>query len=316
MQTWKMRLIGCIAGFSIGWLMFVLYQTLAGFFTFNSPQPQPHPRVVIPHSENSRVCFSNPEVIISAIKSDDVAIRREMYCKLRSFPPHQTVYYTYDRDEQFPEKAERIDLEYLNLDSSQEDEAVISFLKSETPMVVVLKKQSCGWDVMATLRLPFVSGDFFSESWIAFPCLIENGIHEILVRESSTDATHYVRTVHILKLMDGRLQSILEFEEESLESKPDYVGPDWSDCKQKKLTDYFTSSDAQGNTRFLDLKTTVETVHFHGAVPVYTYWKESDQTLHSLKIHWRKRASQSTVDSVQSQRFKFDPRSSRLVPVF
>src|SRR4026209_1984246 len=57
--------------------------------------------------------FNRPEEVLTAIKSPDVDVRREMFKRLLLRPEISTVYYDYERDLNYPEQPDRARLEYV-----------------------------------------------------------------------------------------------------------------------------------------------------------------------------------------------------------
>src|SRR5205085_11855620 len=71
--------------------------------------------------------FNQPEEVLSALKSDEVSVRREMFRRLFLTPTIKTVYYDYERDLNYPERVDRARLEYVQLDEGSEMEALMTF---------------------------------------------------------------------------------------------------------------------------------------------------------------------------------------------
>ena len=55
--------------------------------------------------------FNRPEEILSALKTEEVAVRREMLKRLLLRPGISTVYYDYERDLNYPERTDRARLD-------------------------------------------------------------------------------------------------------------------------------------------------------------------------------------------------------------
>src|SRR5215217_3664438 len=51
--------------------------------------------------------FNRAEEVLTAIKSDEVSVRREMFKRLLLLPEISTVYYDYERDLNYPERNDR-----------------------------------------------------------------------------------------------------------------------------------------------------------------------------------------------------------------
>src|SRR5215813_13539831 len=92
--------------------------------------------------------FNSPEEVLAALKSPEVSVRRNMLGELLLRPEVNTVYYDYERDLNYPERADRARLQYVQLDASPEPEALLTFVRFEHPVALVFKKKSCGWQLL------------------------------------------------------------------------------------------------------------------------------------------------------------------------
>lgn len=289
MRRWKWRLIAFLTGLLLGLALVLLVSLLNSLFRS--------------HSRNSarseqftqRECdlldsFQSPEEILAALKSEDVAIRREVFRRLFLRPAVSTIYYDYERDRDYPERAERAELRYINLDGESGDEAVITFVRYENPVALIIKKDRCGWRLVAALSAWLRFEDYPYQGWIEMPATIKPGVHEILLRESSGDSARYSRNVRLLKLIDGSLVEIAEFTEESIRPLEDYKEADWNDVKRLKATRSTFIPGSEGNTARIRLETKEEIVKYSGSPPAYTFWTETDGAWHAARQHWRERA--------------------------
>src|SRR5438132_14348878 len=96
---------------------------LAYFFGI-SPR---HQRDSIPSAPISIRCaaadyFNQPEEVLAALKDADVNTRHTMCARLFLHPGLTTVYYDYERDMIFHERADRARLQYIPFDHSPDNE--------------------------------------------------------------------------------------------------------------------------------------------------------------------------------------------------
>jgi hypothetical protein len=286
MRHWKSRLIAFLICFCLGLALSLTVGFIVGLFNSH------HETAARREIREQRTCnavesFSSPEEILAALKSEDVSVRREVFRRLFLRPGVATIYYDYERDRDYPERAERAELKYLNLDEESDDEAVLTFLRYENPVALILKKEECGWQLAGALSAWLRFEDYPYDDWIEFPETIKRGTHEILLRESSGDATRYSRNARLLKLSDGALTEIAEFTEESIKPLEGYRKPDWSDVKLHEATTHTFLPGEEGSC--LRLKTKEEVFIYSGTQPDYTYWLEVDGAWHTARKHWRER---------------------------
>jgi len=236
--------------------------------------------------------FNRPEDVLTAIKSDEVNVRREIFQRLLLRPEITTVYYDYERDLNYPERTDRARLEYVQLDETPETEALLTFVRLEHPMALIFSRESCGWKLVAALSSWLRFEDYPYDNWLTLPTTIKPGIHELLVRDSNGDATSYVRKARLLRLDRGHLAQIAEFDEEILEPVKEYVGYGWNDVKRKqtRYVSFFPASS--GANPVIQIETTTSFVKLRGSIPSYSYWSETDGAWHATKRNWSGRASQ------------------------
>src|SRR5262249_38339001 len=141
-------------------------------------------------------------------------------------PDISTVYYDYERDIEYPERVDRARLEYVQFDDSEESEALLTFVRFEHPMAVVLKKNVCGWQVAGALSSWLRFEDYPYTDWLSLPQTIKPGVHELLVRDSSGDASSYLRKARLLRLDHGAFKQIAELDEESINPVAGYSNSD------------------------------------------------------------------------------------------
>jgi len=236
--------------------------------------------------------FNRPEEVLTALKSDEVSVRREMFKRLLLRPEISTVYYDYERDLNYPERTDRARLDYVQLDDTPPAEAVLTFVRLEHPMALIFSKDSCGWKPVAALSGWLRFEDYPYDSWLTLPETIKPGIHEMLVRESNGDATFYFRKARLLRLDRGHLTQIAEFDEEILESVEGYADRDWNDVKRKETCNINFSPGSAVDNPTIQIETTTSLIKLRGPVPSYSYWLETDGAWHTNKRNWSGRASQ------------------------
>ena len=291
MRHWKWRLMAFLTGFGLGLALFLFVSFVISLWR---PQSQHTTRreSLTQHDCGTADNFSSPDEILAALKSEDVAIRREVFRRLFLHPNVTTIYYDYERDRDYPERAERAELKYINLDDESNDEAVITFVRYENPVALILKRNECGWHLVGALSAWLRFEDYPYLNWLETPETLKPGVHEILVRESSGDATRYSRNARLLKLMDGALVEVAEFTEESIKSVEDYSEADWNDVRQHETTRYTFIPESNGNVARLRLETQAEIIKYSGAPPTYTFWLETDGAWHTARKQWRERDAQ------------------------
>ena len=285
-MRWKSRLTAFTICFAIGLAAAVIVATL---LQRRHRQRQRQTQIARCQADDY---FNRPEDVMIAIKSDEVAIRREMFKRLLLRPDTATVYYDYERDLNYPERTDRVRLEYVQLDDTPEPEAVLTFARLEHPAALIFSKDSCGWKLVAALSSWLRFEDYPYDNWLTLPTTIKPGIHELLVRESNGDATFYFRKARLLRLDGGRLAQIAEFDEEILEPVKKYAGSDWSDVKRKQSSAVIFSPGSAGENSSIQIETTTSLIKLRGPIPSYSYWLETDGTWHTKKRNWSARFSE------------------------
>ena len=284
-MRWKSRLTSFAICFAIGLTVAVI---VAASLRQRHHQRQPQ---LTPCQTNDY--FNRPEEVLTAIKSSEVSVRREMFKRLLLRPEISTVYYDYERDLNYPEQTDRARLEYVQLDDTPETEAVLTFVRLEHPMALIFSRDSCGWKPAGALSSWLRFEDYPYDNWLTLPETIKRGVHELLVRESNGDATSYIRKARLLRLDRGHLVQIAEIVEESLEPVKAYEGHDWDDVKRKQSSDiYFSPDPAGANPLVIGIDTTKSVIKLSGPIPSYSYWLETDGTWHTRKRNWSARTSQ------------------------
>jgi hypothetical protein len=290
MRRWRSRIIAFTFGFKVSLIAVFLYSLIAGLFM---PAPR-RTALTVPTPQSpcqAKSYFTSPEAIRDALTSDDVGVRREMFRRLFLRPDVMTIYYDYERDREYPERAANVDVRYVHLDDDRAPtvvrvpEVVLTFVRFEHPVALVLQRDTCGWRLCAALSAWLRAEDYPYQNWLELPELLKPGTHELLLHESTSDASVYVRKARVLKLINGTLTQIAEFNEEEVRPVPDYHGADWSDVKQRSLTRYAVLNG--GSAPRLQLTTTGALIKYSGVAPIY--WYETDGAWHALARHWRTR---------------------------
>jgi len=288
MRHWKWRLMAFLTGTGLGLALFLLFSFVIGSL-------RPHQQTGAPlkptgqHTCGAGDSFSSPEVVLAALKSEDVIVRREAFRRLFLRPGLTTIYYDYERDRDYPERVERAEVKYVNLDDESGEEAVLTFVRYENPVALILKKDRCGWWLAGALGAWLRFEDYPYQDWLEMPEALKQGVHEILVRESTGDATRYERSVRLLRLTNGALTQVAEFTEESIKPVEDYREADWSDVKLRETTRYSFMPEVEGTPARLRLETERETIKYSGAPSAYTFWMETDGAWHTSRKQWRER---------------------------
>ena len=212
MRHWISRLSAFLTGFGLGLVLFLIVSFGLGLLRSHrqtSTRREPPGQHVCGAADS----FASPEEILAALKSDDVLVRREVFRRLFLRPGVATTYYDYERDRDYPERAERAGVKYVNLDDQSEAESVLTFMRYENPVALILKKEKCGWRLVGALGAWLRFEDYPYQDWLETPETVTRGVHEILLRESTGDATRYARKARLLKLLDGALVQVAEFSE-------------------------------------------------------------------------------------------------------
>ena len=92
-----------------------------------------------------------------------------------------------------------------------------------------------------------------------------------------------MRNVRILKLINGTLEQIAEFTEETIQPLEGYREPDWPDVKRREVSRYTFLPESTGQAARLRIETLDEAIKYSGAPPAYTYWLETDGAWHASR---------------------------------
>ena len=306
-MRWKPRVVAFVVCFVVGFLAAAIVAAILSRFGRRQPPAATSPCATADY-------FNSPEEVLAALKDPEVDVRSAIRKRLLLRPDVATVYYDYERDFNYPERADRARVQYVQLDDSAEREAVLTFVRFEHPVALVFKKKSCGWRLVAALSTWLRFEDYPYEHWLSVVQAIEPGISQLLVRDSYGDATSYVRKARVLRLNGDALTQVAEFEEESIEPVAGYKGADWSDMKLHKVRNYnFTTSIAfQGAT--ISNEVTEQIIKFYGAVPQYSYWLETDGSWHARQSSWINRmATREKVLKVSRETFGWNSQEGRFI---
>src|SRR5690349_15516824 len=258
--------------------------------------------------------FNSPEEVMAALKSPEVSVRRNVLGRLLLRPDVATVYYDYERDLNYPERADRARLQYVQLDTSPEAEALLTFVRFEHPIALVFKKQSCGWQLVTAVSSWLRFEDYPYENWLSLPETIEPGVHQLLVRDSYGDASSYVRKARLLRLNGDALIQVAEIEEESIEPVSGYEGADWSDVKRHRVNWYVFAYEREGEGANIRNEVTEEIIKLNGAVPRYSYWLETDGSWHARESNWSRRAAtRVNLIGVSTEVLFWNPQEGRFI---
>ena len=308
-MRWKSRVTAFTVCFVIGLTAAFIVAGILSLRRQRHQQPQTH----LSRCQGDDY-FNRPEEVLTAIKSDEVNVRSEMFKRLLLRPDISTVYYDYERDLNYPERMDRARLEYVQLDDTPETEALLTFVRLEHPTALIFSKDSCGWKLVTALGSWLRFEDYPYDNWLTLPTTIKPGIHELLVRDSNGDATSYVRKARLLRLDRGQLAQIAEFDEEVLEPVAEYAGSDWNDVKRKRSNHVTFLPEVSGTSPAIRIETTTSLVKLRGPIPSYSYWLETDGTWHARNRNWSARSSREVkVLSTEKTSLVWDARAERFV---
>ena len=285
-MRWKSRVTAFTICFAIGLVAAFIVAAILGL-----RQRHRQPQAPLTPCQASDY-FNRPEEVLTAIKSDDVDVRREMFKRLLLRPDISNIYYDYERDLNYPERTDRARLEYVQLDDTPDTEALLTFVRLDRPTALIFSRDSCGWKLVTALSSWLRFEDYPYANWLTLPATIKPGIHELLVRESNGDATSYIRKARLLRLDRGQLVEIAEIDEEILEPVKDYAGADWSDVKRKQSSSITFAPGSASAKPLMQIETTTSLIKLSGAIPFYSYWLETDGTWHARRRNWSARSSQ------------------------
>jgi hypothetical protein len=200
-----------------------------------------------------------------------------------------TAYYDFERDVDFPARAESVNLRRVNLDDEFDEEAIVTFVRGESPVAVVLKQRECGWQAVAVVSSWLRFEDYPYADWLELPEAISPGRHLILVRDSTGDATRYTRRARLLSVDGDHLEQVAEIEEEAIAPVEGYKGIDWPEVKRRRTATFSFAPPSVGSPARLRAEYREEVVRYSGVEPLNVYWSEADGVWHQARRHWRTR---------------------------
>ncbi|HEY0378042.1 MAG TPA: hypothetical protein VGC87_14075 [Pyrinomonadaceae bacterium] len=313
MRNWKLKSAALVAGFGLGLALFLVVSFIVGLLARGRrvpPSVQPPGQKTCGEADG----FASLEEVLAALRHEDVQVRREAFESLFLRPGVSTAYYDYERDRDYPERASRAGVKYLDLDGREGDEAVLTFVRYENPAALILKRGDCGWSLAGALSSWLRFEDYPYQDWLETPERGAFGAHDILVRESTGDATRYSRNARVLRLIDGALAEVASFTEEGIRPVEGYAGADWGNVKLREATAYAFLPESGGRPERIRLETREEVVKYSGEPPSYTYWLETDGAWHTARRQWRKRASaRRRLLAQRTRELVWDDRQSRFV---
>ncbi len=298
-MRWKPRVVAFVICFVIGFLLAAIVAALLSRFSRKPVASAASPCA-------SADYFNTPDEVLAALKNPEVEVRRAVHNQLLLRPDVATVYYDYERDLNYPERADRARLQYVQLDDSPEQEALLTYVRFEHPIALVFKKKSCGWYLVAALSSWLRFEDYPYENWLTLPS-IDSTTRLLLVRDSYGDSTSYVRKARLLRLTGDALTQVAEIEEESIQPVAGYEGADWNDVKRHRVNRYTLASDIANQV-------TEEIIKLNGAVPRYSYWLETDGSWHARESNWNHRpATRVKLIGVTSETLSWNSQEGRYI---
>src|SRR5947209_9490815 len=282
--------------------------------------------------------FSSPEEIAGALRSEDVGVRSEMMRRLSVLPNLLTAYYDFERDADFPARAESVNVRRVILDEEPDEESVVTFVRGESPVAVVLKRRECGWKVVAVVSSWLRFEDYPYADWLELPEAFGAGRHLLLVRDSTGDAARYTRRARLLCVAGDHVEQVAEIDEESIAPVEGYKGNDWEDVKRRRTATFsLTAAQSTASTPAqvassvpsqpapvaqssvdsiarLRVVYREEVVKYSGVEPLNVFWSEADGVWHQARRHWRSRHFEVLKPAVVSEeQFAWDEQKKRFV---
>lgn len=307
-MRWKSRIIAFITCFAIGFLVAAIVAALLRY-------KQNKQSVSTMSWCATTDYFNHPDEVLAALKNPEVNVRRTMLNRLLLRPDIGTVYYDYERDLNYPERADRARLQYVQLDDSPEEEALLTFVRFEHPVALVFKKQSCGWRLVAAISSWLRFEDYPYVNWLSLVETIEPGVSQLLVRESHGDSMSYIRKARVLRLTGNVLTQVAEFEEEVIESLNYDEESDWKDKKLHRIisrTIFNYQREGEGAAIVNEVMT--EVIKLKGAAPQYSYWLETDGSWHARESNWNRRAAtRERLIFVSNEVLKWNAQEGRFI---
>ena len=311
----KGRLSAFALSFAVGLLLAFACRFAVGLFIRHAETSRTDISAAQTHACPPDESFASPDEVLAALGSVDVGVRREIFRRLFLRPGVETSFYDYERDKDFPERAEGARLQLVNLDDSPGEEALITFVRNDNPVAVVLKRCACGWKTVAAISSWLRFEDYPYADWIELPEAIRPGRHVIVVRDSTGDATRYTRRARVLSLTGDHLEQVAEVEEELIVPIEGYAGADWAEVKRRRRGVLDFTPQSIGSPAHLRVKYRDEVVRFSGVEPLNVYWREGDGVWHEARRHWRSRQCEVLEPATLSEeQFVWSEQKNRFVP--
>src|SRR2546423_6554946 len=311
----KGRLSAFALSFAVGLLLAVVCRVVVGIFIRHAETGAADTRVPQSPACPPGESFASPDEVLDALRSVDVGVRREIFRRLFLRPGVETSYYDYERDKDFPERAEGARLQLVNLDDSPGEEALVTFVRNDSPVAVVLKRYACGWKTVAAISSWLRFEDYPYADWIELPEAIRPGRHVIVVRDSTGDATRYTRRARVLSLVGERLEQVAEVEEELIAPVEGYAGADWAEVKRRRSGVLAFAPPSGGSPARLRVEYRDEVVRFNGVEPLNVYWRGGGRGLHEARRHWRSRQCEGLKPAAGREgQFGWGEQKKRFVP--
>ncbi len=237
---------------------------------------------VAKQSEQSFKTYPSPEFIIEQITSNEPIIRRNIYKELFLKPTKTTTYYDFERDLDYPERADNVKLNYVNLNKYSPKEAIITFNHLRVHTAIVMQKQQAGWIVIETLSALEQMPDTKLEDWLQPISLVETNVSELLLKKVTGDNSSYYSEFGILKLINGQLVQVGTIPIETIKPQINNL-PNWQNIKSLNSTTYQISTKLPTT---ITLRSTRSIVEYNNTIPQYSYWSDIDNSTHTYKGSW------------------------------
>jgi hypothetical protein len=313
--VWKLK--GRLAAFALSFAVGLLVAAacrLAGRLLFKAEKRgETEARLQTPGCARGET-FDSPGDLHDALRSPEVSVRAEAFRRLFLRPGPTTAYYDFERDKDFPAPVDRARLRLVNLDDTPEEEALVTFVRADSPAAVVLKRCESGWRAAAVVSAWLRYEDYPYDDWIETFEAPRPGRHVLVVRDSTGDATRYTRRARVLGLAAGGFEELAEVEEERIEPSENYVGAGWWNVKRRRTGSLSFTQQAGGEPARLRVSYRQELIKYTGSGAPNVYWRESDGVWHQARRHWRARSQELLGEAVfGEEQFVWNEQKQRFV---
>lgn len=304
-QSFYSRLLAFSITFTSSTLLVSLFVTSVNRINIQESNLHQPTRIVPSHTEGKPATktatknYHSPEFVISLISHSEPIIRQEIFRELFLRPTKNNTYYDYQRDLDYPERADNITLDYVQLDKAQPKAAIIKFIHLGMPSAIVMQKQQEGWIVLDTFS---AFGKFWENNytdWLRTESLIETGVCEILIKEATSDNSSYSSKLVIFKLIDNKLTKVGEILVEQV--LPRYTNNKY--IPNEKLLSYISYQAIYQPIPCIKLTQEHSIIEYIGEISTHKYWSDIDLCWHTAKQHWHNRPYKTTESISFSQRF-------------